>query len=80
MRNKIEVTMSGRKINDHSSWVGKAASGEVFPDGAKVKTYTSAEGSGAVGMYEDTTEKIKEQQVMSNKKIKSHPQKSLHRY
>ena len=40
---------------------------------------SSAEGAGSEMEYEDTTEKIKEQQVMGIKKAKAHPQKPLHR-
>ena len=72
--------MSGKRIDDHSFWGGAKPKDSVFPEGNKMKTYSSAEGSGDVSMYEDTTEKIKEQQEMNNKKIKSHPQKPLHRY
>lgn len=71
--------MGGRKIDDHSSWMGKGANGSVFPMGAKVKNESSAEGAGAVSKYEDTTETIKSQQQMGIGKIKSHPMKSGHR-
>ncbi len=71
--------MAGRRIDDHSSWVGKGSNGSVFPMGAKVKNESSAESAGSVAEYEDTTEKIKEQQNMSKQKIKSHPQKSGYR-
>ena len=27
----------GRRIDDHSSWMGGASKGSVFPEGAKVK-------------------------------------------
>ena len=72
--------MSGRRIDDHSSWVGKGSKGSVFPQGVKTKEYNSAEGSGSLGKYEDTTEAIKSQQDMSIRKAKSHPQKPGHRY
>lgn len=71
--------MSGQRIDDHSSWVGKAKSGEVFPEGVKVKTYSSAEGAGALSQYEDTSEAIHTQQEMGKKKIHSHGQKPHHR-
>lgn len=68
--------MSGRKINDHSSWIGKGSKGSVFPDGPhKVKMESSAEGAGALGKYEDTTEAIKAQQVAGEGKIRSHMHK-----
>ncbi len=71
--------MSGRRIDDHSSWMGKGSNGSVFPMGAKVKNESSAEGAGAVSKYEDTTETIKDQQEMSIGKAKSHPMKSGYR-
>jgi len=67
--------MAGRKINDHSSWVGKGSNGSVFPMGAKVKNEFSAEGAGSVMKYEDTTEAIKATQVESVKQLKSKPMK-----
>ncbi len=72
--------MAGRRIDDHSSWMGKGANGSVFPMGAKVKNESSAEGAGALMNYEDTTEAIKSQQEMGKGKIKSLPQKPGHRY
>lgn len=71
-----EYYMSGRRIDDHAFWAGKPAKGSVFPDGgAKTKMESSADGAGELGQYWDTTEKIKEQQDMSERKIKSHPAK-----
>lgn len=71
--------MAGRRIDDHSSWMGKGANGSVFPMGAKVKNESSAEGAGSVSKYEDTTETIKSQQQMGISKAKSHPMKPGHR-
>lgn len=71
--------MSGRKINDHSSWVGSGSKGSVFPMGAKTKMESSAEGAGAVGKYEDTSEAIKSQQEIGIRKAKGHPMKSDYR-
>lgn len=68
--------MSGRKINDHSSWIGKGSNGTVFPQGVKLKGYSSAEGAGKLSTYEDTTEAIKSQQEMNKRKIGSHPHKA----
>jgi len=67
--------MSGRKINDHSSWMGKGANGSVFPMGAKTKNESSAEGAGAVMKYADTTEEIKSMQVAGAGQIKRRPLK-----
>jgi hypothetical protein len=67
--------MSGRKINDHSFWAGSKSKDSVFPKGVHTKDESSAEGAGAVGKYEDTTEAIKGVQEMGKKKIHGHPQK-----
>jgi len=69
----------GQRIDDHSFWAGKGANGSVFPMGAKTKMESSAEGSGAVGRYEDTTETIKAQQVMGIAKVKAHGMKPGYR-
>lgn len=71
--------MSGQKINDHSSWMGGASKGSVFPEGVKLKAESSASHAGAVGMYEDTTEAIKKQQDMGAGKVKAHPLKAGYR-
>lgn len=71
----------GRRIDDHSFWAGKGSDGSVFPSGPhKVKHESSAEGVGHVASYEDTTEMIKSQQEMGDKKVRGHHQKPLHRY
>jgi hypothetical protein len=72
--------MAGQKIDDHSSWVGKGPKGQVFPDGSKMKSYSSAEGSGSVSRYADTSEAIHEDQKHGDSKIKGHPMKSGYRY
>jgi len=69
----------GRKINDHSSWVGKGSDGTVFPMGVKVKTVTSAEGAGEINRYEDTSEEIKKAQEYNKGKIKSNAPKAMFR-
>jgi len=71
--------MSGRKINDHSSWIGKGSGGTVFPEGVKHKMESSAEGFGELSHYEDTTETIKSQQEMTKSKAKSQPMKPGYR-
>lgn len=71
----------GQRIDDHSFWAGKRAKDSVFPDGPhKVKNESSAESVGALMNYEDTTEKIKDQQELGKRKVQGHPQKPLHRY
>lgn len=71
--------MSGRRIDDHASWMGAAGKDMVMPAGAKTKGESSAEGFGKLGMYEDTTEAIKRQQEMNKSKVNGHPQKPGHR-
>lgn len=71
--------MSGRRIDDHGSWIGKGPDGQVYPQGVKLKNESSAEGFGSLMTYEDTTEAIKSQQDMNKKKVHGHPQKSGHR-
>lgn len=67
--------MSGRKIDDHSFWAGKAGKDMVMPQGVHTKSESSQEGAGSVMKYEDTTEAIKSAQGEGVKKIKSHPMK-----
>ncbi len=63
----------GQKIDDKSFWAGSASKGSVFPDGPhKVKMESSAEGSGNVPKYEDTTEAIRAAQVEGVRKVKGH--------
>ena len=71
--------MSGQKINDHASWVGGRSKGSVFPEGVKTKDFSSAEGAGSLGMYEDTTEAIKKAQEYNKGKIKANATKAMHR-
>jgi hypothetical protein len=71
--------MAGRRIDDHSSWVGGASKGSVFPEGVKTKNESSAVGAGSLSKYEDTTETIKSQQEMGISKAKSHPMKPGYR-
>jgi len=71
--------MSGRRIDDHSSWMGGPGKNMVMPEGAKTKSESSSEGFGALGKYEDTTEAIKSQQMMNKSKVHGHPQKPGHR-
>jgi hypothetical protein len=66
----------GQKIDDHSFWAGSKGKDSVFPDGPhKCKDESSAEGSGSVTKYEDTTEAIRAGQVEGSKKVKAHPMK-----
>jgi hypothetical protein len=64
----------GRAIDDHSFWAGSKGKSSVFPDGPhKTKDESSAEGSGHVDYYQDTTEAVKKVQEVQNKKIKGRP-------
>lgn len=71
--------MAGQKINDHNAWCGKGSNGVPLPMGCKMKQFSSAEGAGAEMDYEDTSEKIKAQQVAGVGKIHSKPMKPLYR-
>lgn len=66
----------GQRIDDHSFWAGGKGKDSVFPDGPhKTKDESSADGFGFLGMYEDTTDKIKSTQEMAKKKVNGHPHK-----
>ena len=67
------------KIHDHANWIGKGSKDSVLPKGVHHKHESSAEGAGAEMDYEDTTEKIKSQQMMGVSKAKSHAMKPGHR-
>jgi hypothetical protein len=71
--------MSGRRIDDHKSWIGGAGKNMVMPMGVHTKAERSAEGAGGLSKYEDTTEEIHSQQEMGIRKAKGHSQKPLHR-
>jgi hypothetical protein len=71
--------MSGRRINDMGG--EPHTSDMAMKSGNKLKHYTSAEGSGHLGMdYHDTTEGIKEDQMKGDSKIKGHKIKPGYRY
>lgn len=72
--------MSGRRIDDHASWVGAGAKGKVFPDGAKTKQETSAEGAGGIMDYPDTTEAIRRDQSGGERDLKSKKMRPGYRY
>lgn len=70
-----------QRIDDHSSWAGSRGKASVFPDGPhKVKMESSAEGSGKLGEYDQTTEDIRRDQSAGDGKIKSKPMKPGYRY
>lgn len=72
--------MSGRRIDDHSFWAPGKDKGSVFPKGAHTKAEHTAEGAGAVGEYQDTTEAIKRTQEKGEGKAKGHKMKDGFRY
>jgi hypothetical protein len=69
----------GQRIDDHSFWAGKASKESPMPMESKMKQESSAEGSGSVMKYEDTTEEIRKGQVESDKQIKNRPLKPNYR-
>ena len=69
----------GQRIDDHGFWAGGKSKGSVFPEGAKIKHESSAEGAGKLSKYEDTTEAIKGVQEMGKGKAKSHDMKPGYR-
>ena len=72
--------MGGRRIDDHSSWVGKGSDGVVYPAGAKMKKVESdTSGFGGLSTYEDDNAAIVRQQRMNTTKVHGHPQKAGYR-
>jgi hypothetical protein len=71
--------MAGRKITDFG---GEPHTSEMMMKSKnKVKSFSSAEGAGAIGMdYPDTTEAIHRDQDHGHGKIKSKPMKPGYRY
>lgn len=74
------ASSGGQRIDDHRFWAGNKSKGSVFPEGAKTKDESTAEGAGEVMRYEDTTEAIKSSQEMGEKQIKRRPLKPGTRY
>jgi hypothetical protein len=70
--------MASRKIND---FYGQPHTSDMMmKSGNKLKEYKSAEGSGKINDYPDTTEEIREDQMKGDGKIKSHPMRPGYRY
>jgi hypothetical protein len=66
----------GRRIDDHSSWIGAPGKDSRFPDGPhKTKDESSAQGGGSVMKYEETSEAIKGTQMAAKGKMAAHPLK-----
>lgn len=68
-----KASSGGMHINDHKFFAGSGS--PRFPKGVHTKDESSAEGAGSQMVYEDTTEKIRGQQVVAKEKIKSHMHK-----
>lgn len=71
--------MSGRRINDYGG--EPHTSDMAMKSKNRVKHFSSAEGSGHIGMeYSDTTEMVKRDQEHGDGKVKSHKMKPGYRY
>lgn len=70
-----KAASGGQRIDDHRFWAGSKSKDSVFPKGVHTKDESSAEGSGSLMKYEDTTEAIKASQVEGVKQAKSRPMK-----
>lgn len=71
--------MSGRRINDYGGY--PHSSDMSMKSKNSLKHFSSAEGSGHVGMdYPDTTEAIKRDQERGDSKVKGHAMKPGNRY
>jgi hypothetical protein len=71
--------MSGRRIDDHSCFAGKAGKNMVMPMGVHTKELESDGHAGALKFYEDTEPKIVESQKMAERTQKGHDRKNFHR-
>lgn len=69
----------GKRIDDHKFFAGGHSKGSVFPEGVHTKEEHSDGHEGHLSEYEDTTEKIREQQESGVRQVKKHSQKPLHR-
>lgn len=65
--------MAGRRIDDHSDWIGARKAGVPLPMESKMKEYKSASGNEASGSldYPDTSESIHRDQEHGMSKMKS---------
>ena len=70
--------MSGRRINDMGGY--PHTSDMSMKSKNSLKEYHSAEGSGGIRDYPDTTEDIHRDQMAGDKKVKSQPMKTVYRY
>lgn len=70
--------MAGRRIDDMGGM--PHTSDMSMKSKTHLKEYSSAEGSGGVKDYPDTTEKVREVQMAGDKDVKRQPMKPGHRY
>lgn len=63
----------GQRIDDHGSWAGKGGNGNPLPMSCKEKHFTTAEGAGHLGYYEDTDAAIKAQQEANLRQQRKNP-------
>ena len=70
--------MSGRRIDDHSSWAGNTAGGKI-PQESKVKEFKQADCAGELKEYQDTSEKVKMAQDKAADKVMAHKPKEGYR-
>lgn len=70
--------MAGRKITDMGGY--PHTSDMSMKSKTHLKEYHSAEGSGGIKDYPDTTEHVRSDQMAADKKAKSQPMKPGHRY
>ena len=68
-----------RRINDHSSWMGKGNKGSILPAESKTKQEMSASDAGELNFYPDTTDKIKKVQDHGASKANGHKMKDGYR-
>jgi len=71
--------MAGRRVDDHSAWMGAEGKESILPMGVKTKSFSNGEGAGEVKEYEDTIEKISAVQANGVRKIKGHGNKPGYR-
>ena len=70
--------MAGRHITDHGGYPGD--SDALMKSKTHVKHYHSAEGSGGIKDYPDTTEHIHRDQMKGDGEVRRQPMKPGYRY
>jgi len=70
--------MAGRKINDYGGW--PHSSDMAMKSKNHLKEYHSAEGSGGIKDYPDTSEHVQRDQEHGDRHIKGRPMKPGYRY